>query len=56
MAVQVINVESFLFLRKFIGPKNPLESARIAYFVFCAESKRICGRAIYFEVSQFFSF
>ncbi len=34
MAVQFINVESFFFLRKFVGPKNPLMSASIAYFVF----------------------
>ncbi len=33
MAVQFINVKSFFFLRKFIGPKNPLLNARIAYFV-----------------------
>ncbi len=33
MAVQFINAESFVFLRKFTGPKNPLFCAHIAYFV-----------------------
>ncbi len=38
MAVQFINVESFFSLRKFIGPKNPLLTARIPYFVFLRRS------------------
>ncbi len=41
MAVQFINVESLFFLRKFIGPKNPLASARIAYFVILRRSAKI---------------
>ncbi len=40
MAVQCINVESFFCLRKFIGPKNPLLSARIAYFVILRRSAK----------------
>ncbi len=39
-AVQIINIESLFFLRKFIGPKNPLLSARIAYFVFLHRSAK----------------
>ncbi len=34
MAVQFLNVKRFFFLHKFFGPKNPLMSAGIAYFVF----------------------
>ncbi len=40
MAVQIRNVSSFSFLRKFIGPKNPLMSASIAYFVFLRRSEK----------------
>ncbi len=40
MAVQFIYVESFFFLRKSIGPKNPLMSASIAYFVFLRRSEK----------------
>ncbi len=40
MAVQFINIESFFLLRKFIGPKNPLMSASIAYFVFLRRSEK----------------
>ncbi len=40
MAAQFIYVESFFFLRKFIGPKNPLKSASIAYFVFLRRSAK----------------
>ncbi len=43
MAVQFMNVESFFFLRKFIRPKNPLLSARIAYFVFLRRSTKKRG-------------
>ncbi len=39
MAVQFINVESFFSLRKFVGPKNPRMSARIAYFVLFAPER-----------------
>ncbi len=50
MAVQFINVESFFFLRKFIGLKNPLMSASIACFVFLRKKNmaaKFKGRAIY---------
>ncbi len=40
MAVQFINVEIFFLLRKFIGPKNPLLTARIPYFVFLRRSAK----------------
>ncbi len=40
MAVQFINVEGLFFLRKSIGPKNPLVSARIAYFVILRRSAK----------------
>ncbi len=40
MAVQFINVESLFFLRKFIGPKNPLVSACFAYFVILRQSAK----------------
>ncbi len=40
MAVQFINVESFFWLRKFIGPKNPLLTACIPYFVFMRRSAK----------------
>ncbi len=40
MAVQFINVESSFFLRKFIRPKNPLSTARIAHFVFLRQSTK----------------
>ncbi len=40
MAVKFINVESFFFLRKFNGTKNPLMSASIAYFVFLRRSAK----------------
>ncbi len=40
MAVQFINVESFFLLRKFIGPQNPLLTARIAYFVILCRSAK----------------
>ncbi len=40
MAVHFMNGESFFFLRKFIGPKNPLMSASIAYFVFLRRSAK----------------
>ncbi len=36
MTVEFITVERFFFLSEFIGPKIPLLSARIAYFVFFA--------------------
>ncbi len=48
MPVQFINVESFYFLRKFIGPKNPLLNAQIAYFVFLRRSaKNMAARNYY---------
>ncbi len=40
MAVQFINVGSFFLLRNFIGPKNPLSTARIAHFVFLRRSAK----------------
>ncbi len=40
MAVQVINGESFFFLRKFFGSKNPLMSASIVCFVFFAPERK----------------
>ncbi len=40
MAVLLINVESFIFLREFIGPKNPLMSANIAYCMFLRPSEK----------------
>ncbi len=39
MVVQFINVESFFFLRKLIGPQNPLMGASIAYFEFLPRKK-----------------
>ncbi len=44
MAIQFISVEIFFFLRKFIGPKNPLMCARIAYFVFLRRSPKLTWR------------
>ncbi len=43
MAVQFLNVESFFILRKVIGPKNPLMSACIAYFVFLRRRSKKVG-------------
>ncbi len=43
MAVQFINVESFILLRKFIGPKNTLLTARIPYVVFLRRSAKKHG-------------
>ncbi len=40
MAVQFINAESFFLLRRFIEPKNPRSTARIAHFVFLRRSKK----------------
>ncbi len=33
MVVKFINVEFLFFLRKFSGPRNPLISGSIAYFL-----------------------
>ncbi len=44
MAVQLINVESFFFLRKFIEPHNPLMSASIAYFEFLHRKKNMAAK------------
>ncbi len=40
MVVESTNVESFFFMHKFIGPKNPLMSASSAYFVFLRRSAK----------------
>ncbi len=44
MAVQFIDVESFVFLRKHIGPKNPLMNATITHFdwLFKPERRMLC--------------
>ncbi len=39
-AVLFMYFEKFFFLRKFVGPKNPLMSANIAYFAFLRRSAR----------------
>ncbi len=45
MAVRIINVKSLL--RKFIGPKNQLMSASIAYFVLLRLSAKKHGGQVY---------
>ncbi len=40
MAVQFITVESLFFLCKFIGLKNPLIRAHVAYFAFLGRSEK----------------
>ncbi len=39
-AIRFINVENLFFLRKVIGPKNSIFSARFAYFVFLRRSAK----------------
>ncbi len=40
MAVQFINVESFVFLRKFVGTKNPLSMPVLPILCFCAGAQK----------------
>ncbi len=59
MAVQFINVESFIFLRKFIGPNDQLTSASIVFLCFCAGAQKnmaakFKGRAFYRSLDNVF--